>query len=250
MAVLTVVMPCYNEASRGSGDTSFENRLFMMMKHLESIDYRVIMSDDGSTDNSVAVFRKFVEDNHLESRWCCIEAEKNGGKGRAVLKGILACQTDYILLLDADMSVEPYRVVQLIHGIRPGECYIGTRYANGAQIVNERTPLRKFVSWCCVTLVNMLFGLGVSDSQCGFKLMPAKSCMELTSYAVDSWIFDVEILYNLKAQGVVIKEAPVRWCNMERESTVKALSAIIPSTKALFTLFSKKSAIKALYRRR
>lgn len=249
MVELTVVMPCYNEASRGSGDTSFENRLLMMMKHLESISYRVIMSDDGSTDDSVEIFNRFVEANHLEETWCCLETEKNGGKGRAVLRGILAVSTEYVLVLDADMSVEPYKAVQLVHGIRKGECYIGTRYAIGSQIVNERSALRKFVSWCCVTLVNMLFGLGVTDSQCGFKLLPAENCMKLTSYSVDSWIFDVEILYNLKAQGVVIRETPVRWCNMERESNVKALSAIIPSTKALLNLFIKKPVIKALYRR-
>lgn len=249
MPELTVVMPVYNEASRGSSDTSFASRLYMMMRHLESIDYRVIMSDDGSTDNSVEVFRTFVMDNHLEDTWCCIESEKNGGKGRAVLRGLLAANTSYVLVLDADMSVEPYKVVQLIHSIRPGECYIGTRYAHGSQIVNERSILRKFVSWCCVTLVNMLFGLGVTDSQCGFKLMSRECCDKLTDYAVDSWIFDVEILYHLKSQGVSILETPVRWNNMERESNVRALSAIIPSTKALFNLFSNKSAIKALYRR-
>lgn len=247
---LTIVMPCYREASRGSGPTSFQNRLRMLMNQLASIDYRVIMVDDGSTDDSVKVFLDFVSDNHLSATWCCMESETNHGKGTAVLRGILAADTDFVLVMDADMSVEPYRVVQLINSVRENECYIGTRYATTSQIVNPRPPIRKFVSFCCITLVNMLFGLGVTDSQCGFKLLPTRYCQELTDYVRNSWLYDVEILYNLKCQGVVIRETPVRWDNLERESNVRAFQSIIPSTKALFYLFSKKPSIKAYYRRR
>lgn len=247
---LTVVIPCYNEASRGRGPTSFVNRLLMLENQLASIDYRVILVDDGSADDSVKVFRDFVEAHHLEASWCCLESEVNQGKGTAVLRGILAADTDFVLMLDADMSVEPYRVVSLIHGVREDECFIGTRYATTSKIVNHRTLLRKFVSFCCITLVNMLFGLSVTDSQCGFKLLPTRYCQELTDYSIKSWLYDVEILYNLKSQGVVIREAPVRWDNLERESNVNALRAIIPSTKALFKLFSKKQSIKFHYKRR
>lgn len=245
----TVVMPCYNEASRGSGQTSFENRLAMIAQQLAPLDYRVIMVDDGSTDNSMQVFQDFVQANSLWQSWCCLHHEPNQGKGRAVLKGIEAASTDFVLILDADMSVEPYKASQLINGIRDDECYIATRYSHTSQIVNPRTPLRKFISFCCRTLVNLLFGLGVTDSQCGFKMIPRSYCEKLTDFAADSWLYDVEILYHLKCQGVDIREISVRWENMERESTVKAVEAIIPSTKALFSLFLKKSSIRALYRK-
>ena len=100
---LTVVIPCYREASRGSGPTSFENRLLLVKNQLESIDYRVILSDDGSTDDSVQVFKRFVEEHNLEATWCCLETDVNRGKGTAVLRGILAANTDFVLVLDADM---------------------------------------------------------------------------------------------------------------------------------------------------
>lgn len=250
MATLTVVIPCYNEASRGSGPTSFKNRLEMVRGQLMSIDYRVILSDDGSTDDSVKQFEDFVAKHNLYATWICMKAEKNGGKGTAVRRGLFAVETDFALMMDCDMSVEPYRVVSLLGGVKDDECYVGTRYAVGSKIVNPRTPLRKFVSFCCIKLVNLCFGLGVSDSQCGFKLMPAKYCHELTDNVVDTWLYDVEILYNLKAQGVAIKEFPVRWDNMERESNVNALRAIIPSTKALFKLFFAKTAIRVHYFKR
>lgn len=244
MSSLTVVIPCYNEASRGSGDTSFRSRLSLLMNQLSVIEYKVIMVDDGSSDDSAKVFEDFVAENNLYGSWICLRQERNMGKGRAVLRGIQSSNTDFILLLDADMSVEPYRVVPLIQGIRHNECYIGTRYAVNSKIANPRTPLRKFISFCCKTLVNITFGLGVSDSQCGFKLLPRDYCDKLTDFSVDSWIYDVEILYCLKCQGVAIEETAVRWDNMERESTVRAINSIIPSVKALLVLFGKKPFIK------
>lgn len=250
MPSLTVVMPCYNEASRGKGETSFASRLDMIYHQLYAIEYKLIMVDDGSRDDSVEQFQSFVEDYGLEATWVCLRQAQNNGKGSAVLRGILAADTDFVLVMDADLSVAPYRVVQLIHGAREGQCYIATRYAIGAHIVNPRPPIRKFISFCCITMVNMLFGLGVSDSQCGFKLLPTKYCHEMTDFVKDSWLYDVEILYNLKAQGVVINEFSVRWENMERESTINALHSIIPSVKALFMLFSKKSRIRFRHRRK
>lgn len=246
---LTVIVPCYNESSRGIGPTSFESRLETIYNQLSQLDYKLILVDDGSTDDSVEVFNDFVEDYNLYGSWCCLESETNQGKGSAVLRGILASNTDYVLLLDADLSVSPYTVVKLIYSMRGNECYVGTRYAPASGIVNPRSSLRRFISYCCRVMVETLFGFGVSDTQCGFKLLPTRKCYELTDYTKNSWIYDVEILYNLKVQGVSIREIPVQWNNMEKESTVRALDAIVPSVKALFLLFKKKRAIKFHYRR-
>lgn len=250
MPTLTVVIPCYNEASRGVTERSFESRLAMLVSQLSSLDYRVILVDDGSTDDSVEVFMDFIEANQLEETWKLVRNEKNSGKGESLRRGIGLAETEFILLLDADMAVEPYTVVKLMQSVHEDECYVGTRYSATAKIVNHRTWLRKFISFCCRILVGMLFNIGVSDTQCGFKLIPTRLAKGATIYVKDTWLYDVEILYNLKCRGAVIKETPVRWNNLERESNIKAIESIIPSTKALFYLFSKKWAIQARYKKR
>lgn len=241
---LTVVIPCYNEASRGSGDKSFQSRLSMLYGQLMALDYQVLLVDDGSTDDSLEVFNTFVEGNDLANSWRAIHYEPNKGKGEAVRRGLAEVGTDYALMLDADMSVAPYTVVKLMNSTSSNLCYIGTRFAPTSKIVNKRSFIRRFISYCCRVLMSILFGLGVSDTQCGFKLIPTKYCKNMTSFVKDTWLYDVEILYNLKARGVVIKELPVRWENLERESTVKAIDSIVPCTKAAFLLFSKKREIR------
>lgn len=245
---LTVVIPCYNEASRGTGVKSFYNRLAKVHAQLATLDYKVLLMDDGSTDNSVEVFRKFVRDNNVQGSWTCLSTDKNYGKGSAVWRGIEYAKTDYILLLDADLSVEPSAVIPILKEAWFNACFVGTRYAPQSVIVNKRSSLRRFISFCCRILVGLLFGINVSDTQCGFKLLPTVACKNLTTYAKNTWLYDVEILYNLKCRGVTIKETPISWNNMERESNINALGSIIPSTLALFKLFLKKGEIKKLYK--
>ena len=211
-----------------------------------SIEYKVILVDDGSTDDSLTVFNDFVEGNGLTATWRAVSYKPNAGKGEAVRRGMEEVDTDYLLILDADMSVAPYTVVKCMNYLRENECYIGTRYATTSKIVNKRSALRRFISFCCRTMMDMFFHLGVSDTQCGFKLLPTKLCKGVTTFVKDTWLFDVEILYNVKCKGGIFKELPVRWENMENESNVKALDSIIPSTKAAFLLLSKKREIKAI----
>lgn len=247
MPSLTVLVPCYNEASRGIGVGTFVNRLRRIKMQLVSLDYRVLLMDDGSTDDSVEVFNSFVKSNGLGKTWRCVTSEKNRGKGDAVKRGLELVETDYVLLLDADLSVEPSNVVKLMETAAQNKCYIGSRYAENSKIVNWRPLLRRFVSFCCRLLVDLMFGLGVSDTQCGFKLLPTSACKEVTSYVKNTWLYDVEILYNLWCMNLHFIDVPVRWDNMERESNINAIFSILPSTWALFKLFFKKKAIEKQY---
>ena len=64
--------------------------------------YEVIVSDDGSTDNTI----KLLEQNK-ELYKKLIISEKNMGKGHAVIKGINAAEGKYIIIQDADLEYDP-----------------------------------------------------------------------------------------------------------------------------------------------
>jgi len=51
----------------------------------------------------------------------------------------------------------------------------------------------------------------------------------------------------VKYQGVVIKEFPVLWDNMENESTLQPVKAVLKSLDDLFALLSYKKSIKLRY---
>jgi hypothetical protein len=71
----------------------------------------------------------------------------------------------------------------------------------------------------------MLTGLGVHDTQCGFKLMPASVARSLVAnQECPGFAFDVELLMRADAAGLSIVEVPVLYLHDPR-SSVRVVSA-------------------------
>lgn len=250
---LSIIIPCYNEQARGVDKRSFESRLDLLLKYTSKMkDIEVILVDDGSTDDSVDVFTNYVISHDLDN-WSFLELGKNLGKGGALLEGFKLAKGDYICFLDADMSVSPKYILDAYRDIIYYErhnkevCIIGTRYSPNSQIRNRRTLVRRAVSKSSRLLLNALFGLNVSDVQCGFKVFPSKALKNCLNLVYESrWLLDVELLYAMRVQEVPIKEMSVIWKNLEHESTVKVGRAVKNSLIDLYEIIKIKKYLKLL----
>ena len=100
MAKTTVVIPNYN------GIQYIENCL-KSLKESSISDFQVIMIDNASADGSFELVQEKFPDVQL------IRNEKNEGFSKAVNQGILACQTEYVLLLNNDTVVSREFVEEL-----------------------------------------------------------------------------------------------------------------------------------------
>lgn len=86
---LTVIVPAYNE----------EDVIGATLKSLIKVDYpdlRIIVVDDGSTDQTGEIVKALHQDNILYLR------QENGGKAQALTYGITQVKTEYTLMVDAD----------------------------------------------------------------------------------------------------------------------------------------------------
>src|SRR3954469_16418235 len=92
---LSIIIPAYNEALR------IGNTLDAVFKFLSSknFTYEVIVVDDGSTDDTIAVVYKF-------NRVKILKNARNMGKGYSVKRGMLEAKGELRLFLDADHSVK------------------------------------------------------------------------------------------------------------------------------------------------
>lgn len=243
---LSVIIPCYNEASRGSGDTSLESRLEQIFSYFSKYSYELHFIDDGSTDNSIREISDFIN-RHGITNWAVVRSDKNHGKGHAIHTGIQIANGDYCLIMDADLSTSLTRLHLCLKDLDSNTCIIGTRYSDKSVIVNKRKFSRRFISKISRILIQSAFGLGVSDTQCGFKVFPMKALHNSTSYVATGWLYDIELLMCMKYQGVAIKEFPVLWDNMENESTLQPVRAVLKSLDDLFALLSYKKSIKLRY---
>jgi len=201
---LSVVIPAYNEEVRIiptiGAIASFVSGL--------GLPWELIIADDGSTDHTV----ELVESLEL-ANLRVLRAERNGGKGSAVRRGMLAARGEYILFDDADNSTPIEELAKLLDKLVHEEydVAIGSRATNGAEEAH-RTALRRLLSGGLRWMVQNVFRIGVRDTQCGFKLFTRSAAQRLHSaQTIAGFSFDLEILYLAAKLGYRVAEVPVAW---------------------------------------
>lgn len=98
MVLVSVILPCYNsETTIASAIQSILNQTFS--------DFELIIVDDASTDNSIAVVKSFDD-----SRIKLIQQKENGGYPVAMNAGISIATGKYIARMDGDDISAPTRL--------------------------------------------------------------------------------------------------------------------------------------------
>ena len=200
---LSIVIPAYNEEER------IIPTVGAIASYVCSLDvaWELIVADDGSKDSTVAMLQE-LELTNLR----VLVAEQNGGKGRAVQRGILAARGQYILFADADNSTPIEQLGAMLEEMDTRyDILVGSRAAEGSQESN-RNILRRTMSGTLRFIVEHVLHIGVQDTQCGFKLFRREAAMEICErQTLMGFSFDLEILYLANKLGYSIGETPVEW---------------------------------------
>lgn len=92
----SIIIPVYNKAN-------YITKLLDDIIHQSVEDYEVILVDDKSTDESVAVIQQYISD---KPRFKLITNAENHGPSYSRNKGIEAAKGEYILFVDSDDKLE------------------------------------------------------------------------------------------------------------------------------------------------
>lgn len=201
---LSVVIPAYNEEVR------IIPTIGAIASHISDmgIPWELIIADDGSKDNTVQLIEELGFANVR-----LLKAEKNGGKGSAVQRGMLAAQGKYVLFSDADNSTPIEEVDKFIQKLdKEGfDVAVGSRAAEGAQ-EGKKSVLRHLLSGGLRMMVRYGMQIRVGDTQCGFKMYTREAAQRLHSaQTIMGFSFDLEVLYLAFKTGYKVAEVPVAW---------------------------------------
>jgi dolichyl-phosphate beta-glucosyltransferase len=185
--------------------------------------------DDGSADATQDIL-KGLECQHASLR--VIQNGGNQGKGFAMKRGVLAARGDFILCTDADLAYSIEDAEEFLLAIQKGfDAAIGSRVHPGSlySMHPRNFPYifqRHLIGRMLIVIVDLIFGLRISDTQCGFKLFRAEAARQLFSrIRMTDFSFDVEVCCIARRLGYRIQEMPVHFRYNERRSSVRLIAS-------------------------
>jgi len=197
-------MPAYNEARH------IVKNLLEVVETLSAFEYdfEVILVDDGSPDHTYLEAAKLLSTHPELIR--VVHYGENRGKGNAVMCGAAFARGEYVVFLDADMDLHPSQLPVLfgIMDARKADVVIGSK-RHPASDVNYPL-LRLLYSAVYYSLIKLLFGLPVKDTQTGLKVFRREVLSRVfPKVLVKRFAFDIEVLANAHRLGYKICDAPV-----------------------------------------
>jgi len=132
------------------------------------------------------------------------------GKGSAILKGLKLVEEDYIVIMDADLQIDPcdidtfFNIMELYNA----DVVVGNKYHIYSNI--EYPFIRKIISNSYRFLVKTFFDLPLRDTQCGFKLFRKSVIDKIMPILKETrYCLDLEMLIALRKKGIRVADAPV-----------------------------------------
>jgi dolichyl-phosphate beta-glucosyltransferase len=210
---LSIVVPAYNEETRiGPCIDRLRTALPALVPSWE-----ILVADDGSRDRTREVVSALAaEDDRVR-----LLALPHRGKGEAVKRGLLEARGEWRFMADADLATPPDNLPRFLEHTSDSRTalVIGSREAPGAQRLDEpwiRHVIGRAFNW----FVRACIVSGISDTQCGFKLLSADAVEAICPYlTIDGFAFDVEMLALADRAGLTIREVGVTW-DGDQESRV------------------------------
>lgn len=160
-ALLSVVIPCYNEEEVLAETVS---RLREFCAGLVDLDVELICVDDGSRDNTRALLKAYAAQ---DPRFKIIGLARNFGHQIAVTAGIDAARGDAVVLIDADLQDPPEVIHQMLARWREGyDVVYGTRTERPGESAFKLATARAFYR-----LLNKLSDTPIPLDTGDFRLM-------------------------------------------------------------------------------
>jgi len=209
---ITLVIPAFNE------EQSLKEYLPVLMKSCQNNNWKAIIVNDGSTDNTKSILSGFVSNNFFS----IINHKVNRGYGGALKSGILAAETEFVVTMDADGQhrVEDVSVLLDFLKTNNADMVVGKREYDRN---HYRTIGKKAIRF----FARMLMKVPVEDLNSGMKIYRTELVKKYLKHCPDGMAFsDIITLLFIYNRHLVL-ETPVELNKRKHgKSTISYRTAI------------------------
>lgn len=227
-----ILLPAYNE----------ENSLPKILPKIDatmaknSIDYQVVVVDDGSTDNTQDVLKEYIGKYPVE----CLVHPINRGLGETERDGFeyIAAQAsddDLMVRFDCDDTHDPQYIIDLVNKLNEGYDVVNTSRFQPGGAQHGVNAYRTTISYLANIFMKLMFNIkGVKDYSCGFRVYKVRQIKDAISIFGNGFIqlkgfgftSTLEVIVKLKILGLKFAEVPFELHYDKKASPSKMVSSI------------------------
>lgn len=204
---LSIIIPAYNEENT----IKFILDKIKKVQLIENVKKEIIIVDDCSSDNSLAVFNEYKTAN-TELDIVILSHPVNKGKGAALHSGISKATGDILVIQDADLEYDPKEYNVLLAPILEGfaDVVYGSRFMGGK-------PHRILFFWHSIGnkfltfLSNMFTNLNLTDMETCYKMFRTEIIQQI-KLKENRFGFEPEVTAKIsKIKGIRIYEVGISY---------------------------------------
>jgi len=197
---VSIVIPCLNEVrSLGACIATAREALFILADRM-GLAGEIVVADNGSTDGSQALAVQ------LGAR---VVEVRGKGYGAALRGGFDATHGAFLVMGDADGSYDFRESIAMIEALRAGaDLCMGSRFLGEIKPGAMPWANRHVGNPVLTGLLNVLYGMKVSDAHCGLRAL-TKACWSRLALTGEGMEFASEMVIKAALRGETIAEVPV-----------------------------------------
>jgi glycosyltransferase involved in cell wall biosynthesis len=229
--MISAVVPVFNE------EESLESFYEVLVGALLKLgNFEVVFIDDGSTDSSLEIMKKFAaKDKNVR----IFSFRKNQGKAEGLTLGFKMAKGDYIVTLDADLQDRPEEIKRLLDKSKEGfDLVSGWRK-------DRKDSFKTILSSKLFNFIMSAFwGVHLHDYNCGLKFYKSEAAKSINLYGGMHRFIPLLIV----EKGFKVTEIPVVHEKRKFGKSKYGFSKIFKDIPDMFTiLFLSKYAKRPLH---
>src|ERR1035437_8811462 len=200
-----VQIPCYNE------EKTLPLVLESIPKHIDGIDLQILVVDDGSSDKTIAVAKKYGVKHFVKHK-------RNMGLARSFRDGVeyaLVNGADILVNTDGDNQYPQEKIPELIQPIVSGKAEIVVADRQTKQI-EHFSPLKKLLQQFGSYIVNKAAGTELPDAASGFRAYSREALIRLN--IITQFSYCMETIIQAGNKRLAITSIPIKTNPKTRES--------------------------------
>ena len=173
MKKLTIVVPCYNEEKSLN---EYYSRTKDVLKAIPNLKYNFLFINDGSTDSSLKIIKDLATNTDVNY----ISFSRNFGKEAAIYAGLENNNSDYLIIMDADLQDPPSLIPKMFKEIDKYDIVATKRVSRKGEPI-----IRSFFARCFYKIMNKFTNIDIVDGARDYRLMKknvAESILKLNEY--------------------------------------------------------------------